>query len=32
MNRSLRLVDQALASVGGKVTIPCNRDGVRVKS
>jgi hypothetical protein len=29
MNRSLRLVDQVLPNLGAKVTIPCDREGVR---
>jgi hypothetical protein len=32
MNRSLRLVDQVLPNLGAKVTIPCNREGVRTRA
>jgi sugar phosphate permease len=30
MERSLRLVDEALGAVGGQVPIPCNSEGVQV--
>jgi Protein of unknown function (DUF4239) len=32
MERSLRLVDEALGAVGGQVSIPCNSEGVQVAS
>jgi hypothetical protein len=32
MERSLRIVEQALAAVGADVTVPCNRAGVRPAS
>jgi hypothetical protein len=32
MERSLRLVDEALGAVGGQVPIPCNSEGVQVAS
>jgi Protein of unknown function (DUF4239) len=32
MERSLRLIDEALGAVGGQVPIPCDLEGVRVSS